>query len=189
VTTSRVRVPQEAGFTLVELLVSLLLMILGLLIAAQLLGETQQMFLDATRESLDPAGALIATRLRVDVLGASEAVAAQNADHSCDYLRLSGNSQGTIVYRLAEGDLVRSVLAADGTEVSTAVLLHDTKAFACQTIDTMGPSMVLLDYQYLRNKTRRSPLALMPSAWGASHELARESFLLTPRGAGLGNSW
>ena len=69
---------REGGFTLIELVVSMLLFAVVVAIAAELLGEAQQMLVDAGREALDPAAALIAMRLRADVQGASAAVAAQN---------------------------------------------------------------------------------------------------------------
>jgi hypothetical protein len=180
----------EAGFTLVEALVSMLLLVLVVMLAAQLLGETQQMFVDAARESLDPPAALIATRLRLDVLGASGAIAALNPDQSCAYVELLGHPEGPILYRMARGALLRSVLAADGTSQGSAILLRQATAFGCATIvNPGGYPVVRVDYRYLRSRTRRSPLMLMPSAWGPRQEEVRETLFLTPRGAGLGTWW
>jgi Tfp pilus assembly protein PilV len=182
---------REAGFTLVEAMVSLLLLIVVLAMAAQLLGETQQMLADAAHESLDPAAALIAARLRVDVLGASGAIAAQNPDLSCAYVELIGNPEGPVVYHLAGGALVRSVLAADGTPQGSATLLRRATAFGCSTIVNPlgGLTVVRIDYRYLRGRARRSPLVLLPSAWGPRQEEVRETLFLTPRGSGLGTWW
>jgi hypothetical protein len=181
----------DAGFTLVEAMVSLALLMLVLAIAAQLLGETRQMLVDAARESLDPAAALIATRLRVDVLGASGAVAAQNPDLSCAYVELIGNPEGPVLYHRVGGALVRSVLAADGTPQGSAILLRQATAFGCATIVNPlgGFPVVRMDYRYLRARTRRSPLLLLPSAWGPRQEEVRETLFLTPRGSGLGTWW
>lgn len=180
----------QAGFTLVEVMVSLVLLILVLSIAAQLLGETQQMLVDAAREARDPAAGLIATRLRVDVLGASGAVAAQNLDLTCSYLELVGNPEGAILYQLAGDSLVRSVLA-DGTPGRPGTLLRGATAFSCATMvpPLGGYPVVRVDYHYLRSRTRRSPLMLLPSAWGPRQEEVRETLFLTPRGAGLGSWW
>lgn len=181
----------QAGFTLVEVLVSLVLLILVLSIAAQLLGETQQMLVDAAREARDPAAALIATRLRVDVQGAAGAVAAPSPELACAYLELVGNPEGVIFYQLAGGGLVRSVLAADGTPVGSGVLLRGATAFTCVTIvpPLGGFPVVRVDYHYLRSRSRRSPLMLLPSAWGPRQEEVRETLFLTPRGSGLGSWW
>lgn len=177
-----------AGFTLIEVLVSLLLLVVAMAIAAQLLGETRQMFVDASREELDPAAALIATRLRGDVQGAVAAVAAQNPDLSCASLQLVGTPEGTIVYAMVGSTLTRSVQAADGT-VRQAVVLRGATSFNCQTLPGNNVSMVRLDYQYGRSRTRRSPLPLLPGAWGPRQEQVSETLFLTPRGGGLGSSW
>ena len=181
----------QAGFTLVEVLVSLVLLILVLSIAAQLLGETQQMLVDAAREARDPAAALIATRLRVDVLGASGFVAAPNPDLSCAYLELVGNPEGVIFYQLTGGAMVRSVLAPDGTPVGAGPLVRGATAFSCASVVNPlgGYPMVRLEYHYLRSRSRRSPLMLLPSAWGPRQEEVRETLFLTPRGSGLGSWW
>ena len=180
---------REAGFTLVETLISLLLLVLVVEIAAQLLGETQQMLVSSGREALDPAAALVATRLRADVLGASGAVAALNPDLSCAYLELVGNPPGPIFYQLTAGALVRTVAAAGGAPPRSAVLLRGAISFHCATSSLGGPTVVLLDYRYRRSRTRRSPLPLVPGLWAPSQEVVRESLILTPRGAGLGNTW
>lgn len=180
---------REAGFTLVELVVAMLLLGLAVALSAQLLGEAQQMLVDAGHEALDPAAALIATRLRADVLGATVAVAAQQPDHSCAYLELVGQPPGPILYQLTGGGLVRSVLDAGGMPSGAAVLLPSATAFSCVTSSLGGPTVVLLDYRYRRTRTRRSPLMLVPSLWGPRQEEVRESLILVPRGGGLGTWW
>ena len=180
---------RQAGFTLVELVVSMVLLALAMALSAQLLQETQQMLVDAGREALDPAAALVATRLRADILGASVAVAVQNPDLSCAYLELLGLPPGPIFYQLRRGALVRRVFAADGTPLGASVLLPSATSFSCTTVSSMGPTVVLVDYQYRRSRTRRSPLALPPALWRSRQETARESLVLTPRGAGLGRAW
>jgi len=180
---------REAGFTLVEMVVSLLLLALVVDIAAQLLGETQQMLVDSGRQALDPAAALVATRLRADVLSASGAVAAQKPDLSCAFLELAGNPQGLIFYQLNGGSLVRTLVGAGGVSLGTSVLLRRATSFHCATSSLGGPTVVLLDYRYRRSRTRRSPLMLVPGLWAPSEEVVRESLILTPRGAGLGSSW
>jgi prepilin-type N-terminal cleavage/methylation domain-containing protein len=180
--------PHERGFTLIEMVVSMVLLAVAVGIAAELLGETQQMLVDAGHEALDPAAALIATRLRADVQGAAAAVAVQNPDLSCSFLELFGHPSGPIVYRIDAGDLVRSVVTANGAPLGSAVMLH-AATFSCATSSLGGPTVVLLGYSYRRSRVRRSPLMLMPSLWGPAQEVVRESLILTPRGAGLGTSW
>jgi prepilin-type N-terminal cleavage/methylation domain-containing protein len=181
---------RQAGFTLVELVVSLALLALAMAISAQLLQETQQMLVDAGLEALDPNAALVATRLRADILGASVAVAVQNRDDlSCAYLELLGDPPGPIFYQLRRGALFRRVFAADGTPLGASVLLRGATSFTCATVSSWGPTVVLVSYEYLRSRTRRSPLALPPALWRSRQETVRESLVLTPRGAGLGRAW
>jgi len=180
---------REAGFTLIELVISLLLLALVVDIAAELLGETQQMLVDAGRQALDPAAALVATRLRADVLGATGAVAAQKPDLSCAFLELAGKPEGLVFYRLSAGTLVRTVVAAGGVPLGSSVLLRGATSFRCATSSLGGPTVVLLDYRYRRSRTRRSPLMLVPGLWAPPQEVVEESLILTPRGAGLGSSW
>lgn|GEM_PF-1681635 len=180
---------RQAGYTLVELLISLLLLVLVVEVAAQLLGETQQMLVDAGREALDPAAALVAVRLRADVLGASSAVAALKPDLSCAYLELLGNPPGPIFYQLEAGTLFRTVAAAGGAPLVSSIVLRGATSFHCVTSSAGGPTVVLLAYRYRRSRTRRSPLMLMPALWAPAREEVRESLILTPRGAGLGTAW
>ena len=177
----------QAGFTLVEMLMSLVLLLLALAIAAELLGESQQMLVDAARESRDPSAPLVATQLRADILGASNAAALQNPDTSCALLQLVGHDEGTIVYQLVKGQLVRTVVAADGTVVGSSALLRGASDFECAATGTASAETVMLTYGYLRAGTRRSPLALV-RAPPAPQDM-RESLVLVPRAAGLGGAW
>lgn len=182
---------RRAGFTLVEMLVALLILLIGLAIAAGLLGETQQMLLDAMSESRDSPAALVATRLRADVQGATAVVAVHAAGREGsfgDRLELSGPA-GRIVVELVEGDLRRSVRAVDGTALGSAILLQHVRAFHCWTIDAGTSPAVGLDLEYRRSRARRSPLQLMPPRWGPREESVHETLFLTPRGGGLGPSW
>ena len=178
-----------AGFGLVEMLVALLLMILAITLAAQLLGEAQQMMVDAAQQALDPAAAQVATRLTVDALGATSAVALQNPDLSCASLELLGGPAGPVVYVLAGGSLVRESLGPLGTVQGAISFLPGTSFFSCATSPGAASTVVLVSYQYRRSRTRRSPLQLLPGMWGPRHEQVRESLILTTRGSGLGTSW
>ncbi len=168
---------------------SLVLLVLALALAAQLLAETQQMMADAARQALDPAAALVATRLRTDVLGATGAVAASNPDGSCALLELMGNPEGTIAYTLTGGALTRTVLGAGGLPLGSLPLLPGTAAWSCSAITAGTAQVVLLDYRYLRSRVRRSPLPLLPGQAGARQEQVHESLVLALRGGGLGGAW
>jgi prepilin-type N-terminal cleavage/methylation domain-containing protein len=179
----------EAGFGLIEMLVALVLLVLALTLAAQLLGEAQQMMVDAAQQALDPAAAQVATRLTVDALGATSAVAVQNPDLSCAYLELIGNPSGTVVYLLSGGSLVRASLGPLGALQGAVPFLPGTSFFSCATTPGAASTVVLVSYQYSRSRTRRSPLQALPGMWGPRREQVRESLILTTRGGGLGTSW
>jgi prepilin-type N-terminal cleavage/methylation domain-containing protein len=180
---------REAGFTLVEMLVALLLLVLALALAAQLLGETQQMMADATRQALDPAAAQVAMRLRTDVLGATGAMAVPNPDGSCALLELLGSPEGTIAYVLTQGSLTRTVVGGGGIVLGSSPLLPNAVAWSCAVLSEGTAQVVLLDYRYVRSRARRSPLPLLPGMWGPRQEQVHESLVLVPRGGGLGGAW
>jgi type II secretory pathway pseudopilin PulG len=180
-----------AGFTLVELLVSLGLLILALLLAAQLLGETEEMMVDAAAQVLDPAAALVAMRLRNDVQGATSVVATQlDLQGDCAALQVLGNSEGPIYYQLSSGALWRSVVVGADMPPRQAKILPGVSAFRCGNLVMPNAApMAWVDYHYTRSRTRRSPLVLLPAFWAPRQEQASDTLFLTPRGAGLGQSW
>lgn len=172
-----------------EMLVALAIGMLALLLAAQLLGEAQQTMVYASQQARDPAAAQVATRLTVDALGATAAVAVQNADLSCAALELSGGSSGSIVYTLSGGALVRSTLDSLGNLEGAMPFLPGASWFSCSTAPGAVSTVVLVSYQYGRSRSPRSPLQLLPGLWGPRQEQVRESLVLTLRGAGLGGAW
>ncbi len=94
------------GFTVIEAVVSLALTSLFLLLAAQLLRDTQRASLATRRQALDPTPRHVAQYLRNDVHGARGTV------------RLRGSasqlwSRGPLTLRLADGSSVRYQKTAD----------------------------------------------------------------------------
>jgi hypothetical protein len=75
--------------------------------------------------------------------------------------------------------------------VGAGTLVRGATAFSCASVVNPlgGYPMVRLEYHFLRSRSRRSPLMLMPSAWGPRQEEVRETLFLTPRGSGLGSWW
>ncbi len=178
----------EGGFTLVEVLVALLVLLVGLAIAAGLLGEAQQMLADVVREARDPAAALVASRLRADIESASSAAVRRDPERDRDRLDLVGPDR-RVVLAAVDGELLRTVLGADGAPLGTAVLLQRLEEFRPTILAGDVGALVCLEYAYRRSRLRRSPLPLLPGQWGPREETARETLCLTPRGAGLGGGW
>lgn len=180
----------QAGFTLVELLISFLLVILALALAGQLLMETQQMLVDAGREQLDPAAGLVIARIRGDVLAASSFAAVPDSLGGCGQLWLQGHPQGTVLYQKVGGQLRRSLFAPDGTLQGGNTLLRGLGAWGCSDLGgALGHQLLRLQLTYRRSRVRRSPLPLLPAQWGPAAEERTETLFLAPRGGGFGSQW
>jgi prepilin-type N-terminal cleavage/methylation domain-containing protein len=179
-----VRGSRAAGFTLVELLVSLLLLLLALALAAQILVESSQMLADTAAEQVESPLPLAVARLRADVLGSASFSALQ------DNLLLEGHPAGSVLYELAGDELRRIVLdAADERACEPAgesVLLRGVAGWRCSEV---GPRLLAVTIRYRRRAVRPSPLPTLPAHRGPSREERTETLLLAPRGAGLGESW
>jgi prepilin-type N-terminal cleavage/methylation domain-containing protein len=62
---------RQAGFTVIEMTIALVLLLVGLMIAADLLMESSRMFVETSGEALDTPAALTDARIRNDVQGAT----------------------------------------------------------------------------------------------------------------------
>jgi type II secretory pathway pseudopilin PulG len=173
-----------AGFTLVELLISLVLMILALALAGQLLMETQQMFVDANREQLDPAASLVIARIRGDVLASSSFTAVRDVLGQCVQLLLEGHPSGAVAYGKAGGELRRWLVAPDGSFQGGGTLLHGVSSWSCSDAGGQHSQLLRLQLTYRRSRSRRSPLPLLPAS-----ETRTETLFLAPRGGGFGSQW
>jgi prepilin-type N-terminal cleavage/methylation domain-containing protein len=172
----------DSGFTLVELLVSLLLVLLALALAAQILVESSQMLADAAAEQLEAPLPLATARLRSDILGAASFTVLDGGDR----LLLEGHPAGTVLYERAGDELRRIVLDAGGEPLGESVLLRGVAAWRCQG---SGSRLVAVTIRYRRRAIRPSPLQTLPAHGRPGGEERTETLLLAPRGAGLGESW
>ena len=169
-----------AGFTLVELLVSLFLLLLALALAAQLLVESSQMLADAAAEQVESPLPLAVARLRADIVGAASFTLLD------DRLLLEGHPAGTVLYEMTGDELRRIVVDAAGEPLGESVLLRGVAGWRCSEA---GPRLLAVAIRYRRRAVRPSPLPVLPAHRGASSEERTETLLLAPRGAGLGGSW
>lgn len=102
----------EAGFSLVELLVASVLVLLALALAAQLLLESQFTYALAGREARDPMPGRALAQLRADVLGSS-GVASPSLPlglGSTGALTLTGHPAGTVRWERDGAALLRTLL-------------------------------------------------------------------------------
>ncbi len=169
------------GFTLVEVLIALVLLILALALAAQLLEESAQRLAAVQGEATEPPADLLLARLRGDVrAAASLAVLPDGA------LRLDGHPAGTVVYRRLGSELRREVYGADGELAAATPAWRNVVGFASAAL---SDRLAAVAVRYRRRKLGRSPLPGLPVDRGPAWEERSESLVAAARGAGLGPGW
>lgn len=175
---------REAGFTLVELLVSMVITMLALALAAQVLMESSQMLVDAAAEQADAPMPLVVARLRGDVRAAASFQIVAGPDGPA--LLLEGHPAGAVVYERVGEELRRTVLDGSGGVLGSAPALRSITDWSCFPA---GPGLLGVSLAHRRSGLRRGPLPALPAQRGAKQVERTEIFLVAPRGAGLGESW
>lgn len=168
-----------AGFTLVEVLISLVLLMLALALAAQLLVEAQQMFVDSAAESTDAPAPLAVARLRGDVVTSSAYAIVPSFGGAGVRLVLIGHPAGEVSYEQEGTTLVRRVRDAAGHE-QAGVLLHRVGGFRAAQVP--ASELLFLEVRYLAHAPRRNPLPNAPGTRGPTEVWRTESLYLLPRG-------
>lgn len=180
------RVRREAGFTLVEICVSMALLLVALLLAAQILMETSQLFAETSGEALDAPVPLVIARIRADILGSTGAAPIPNEDGTLGAVAVQGLGW-RIVYQKEGDDLFRTVVPLNGDPPQKPVLLwRGVTRWGCRV---HGGNLVELDVTYRRRTVPPSPLPTLPGLRGPVIEELTQKMYLLPRGAGLGDTW
>lgn len=175
-----------AGFTLVEMAISLSLLLVTLLIAAQILTETSQLFTEASGEALDTPVPLVIARIRADVVGSSGAIPIPGKDGTLSSLAIQGTGR-QIVYQKAGGSLFRRIVPLNGDPPEKPRLVwRGVTDWDCRILES---HLVELEVTYLRRTTPHSPLPTLPVNRGPVTETLTQKMYLLPRGAGLGDTW
>lgn len=178
--------PGEAGFTLVEICISLVLLLVALLLAAQILMETSQLFAETAGEALDAPVPLVIARIRADILGSTGAFPLPNEDGTLGGVAVQGLGR-RIVYQKEGDDLFRTVVPLNGDPPEKPVLLwRGVTGWGCRV---HGGNLVELEVTYRRRTVPRSPLPTLPGLRGPVTEELTQKMYLLPRGAGLGDTW
>ncbi len=180
------RIRGEAGFTLVEICISMALLLLALALAAQILMETSQLFAETSGEALDAPVPLVITRMRADILGSTGVVPILDEEDHLIAVAVQGLGQ-RIVYQKEDENLFRTVVPLNGDPPENPVLLwRGVTGWNCQVLKG---NLVDLEVTYRRRTVPRSPLPTLPGTRGLlSEELTQKMYLL-PRGGGLGDRW
>jgi prepilin-type N-terminal cleavage/methylation domain-containing protein len=174
----------QGGFTLVELLISLVVMSLALALAAQVMLEGAQMLTDAAAEQADAPMPLVAARLRGDVRAAAGFEVLEGLEGPA--LFLEGHPAGLVVFQKVGDELRRTVLDETGKVRGEAPALRGVTSWSCAPI---APGLVAVSLSHRRSAIRRGLLPALPGHRGPRSEERSESFLVAPRGAGLGSAW
>lgn len=178
----------QSGFTLIEISIALVLMMLGLLLAAQLLMETSKLFAETSGEATDTPVPLVLARIRGDVQGSAAAAPVLQANGSLAAITMVGGPEGEVVYTKQGTDLFRSIVPSNGDPPKPPALLwRGVTAWSCQMV--AGSNLVDLQVTYLRRSLPHTPLAVLPAWRGALTEELTQRIFLLPRGGGLGTSW
>jgi len=173
----RSRRGRDQGFTLLELVFALAVGVLLMLLAAQLLRTTQLVFLDATRDALDPQPRLGAALLRHDVRAAL-VVSGGSLLPSTGALDLLQPGSNWIRYEREDAALVRLRLASDGTELGRLVVMRPVGGWWWR--ETV-PGLLEISLSATENAMDRSLLASGPERLAASGRPIEVHFFVTPR--------
>jgi prepilin-type N-terminal cleavage/methylation domain-containing protein len=176
----------QAGFTLIELSISLALLLLALGIAAQLLMETSQLFAETSGESLDTPVPLVLARIRGDVQGAAGAFPVFDDEGSLVRIVIQG-LESQILYTRAGPNLYRTVEPAGGGPRQISLLWRGVTGWSCRHDFPKG--LIELEVTYRRRSVPRTPLPALPAVRGKRTEVLTQRMFLLPRGAGLGETW
>lgn len=175
----------QDGFTLVEMSIALVLLMLGLLLSAQILMETSQLFAETSGEAQDTPVPLVIARIRADVQGSAAASPVALEDGTG--LVLVGGPEDKVIYLKQGTDLLRQVVPTAGAVPAPTILWHNVVAWSCQVVP--GTGLVDLQVTYRRRAVPHTPLAVMPAYRGPLTEVLTQRLYLLPRGGGLGDTW
>lgn len=184
----RIRTSQrgEAGFTLVEICVSMALLLVALLLATQILMETSQLFAETSGEVLDAPVPLVIARIRADVLGSTSTVPVPDKDGTLGAVSVQGLDR-RIVYQRVGDALFRTVVPLNGDPPEKPMLLwRGVTDWSCRI---HGSNLVELAVTYRRRTIPHSPLPTLPGMRGPVTEELTQKMYLLPRGGGLGDTW
>jgi type II secretory pathway pseudopilin PulG len=174
-----------AGFTIVELLFSLLVIGFALALAAQLLMETSQMMVDVAGEQTETSLPLARARLRADVQACRQAqVVPEDGRFE---LWLLGHPAGTVRYRKVGRELLRDVSTSPGVWTAETVALRNVQGWSALPASALG--LVAVEIHTLRRAVRRSSLPAVPGTGAPGDQERVETLVAVPRGGGLGWGW
>ena len=185
------RLGRSAGFSLIEMLISLVLLMVALFLAADLIQEAGTLLVDTAREVPDSPASLVLSRLRADIMAASGVDSPLGwspgpLDLSGRFPEVKGIEVRAVRYERDGETLYRSLFDESGYPlVDQAVVWRGITDWEWRR----WGAMVEVDVSYRRFAVPRSPLPNLPRYRGPRSETVHENLLVVPRGRGLGYRW
>jgi prepilin-type N-terminal cleavage/methylation domain-containing protein len=173
---------RQAGFTIIEMTIALVLLLVGLLIAADLMMESSRLFVETSGEALDNPAPLAAARIRADIQGSTSVTPQYSLidTNKLDSVHIRGGGQ-EIVYQKT-GDAIYRVVSVAGLPEDPVILWRGVKDWSCDPGSTGAPAF--LKVTYLRRSTPHTPLPVLPAYRGPLTEEVTEALYVLPRGNG-----
>ncbi len=146
----------QRGFTILEILVSFVILSTAMLIASRLLVESQVRMAHSARKATDPVAFIALKQIRADVRMAS-AIGGPGSGWTWDPLVLGGHPAGIVRYEKIGSDLVRKLQG--GEEDAARIVMHSVAVWRWR-VSPEAP----LDYVEIELGYRETPrLGLLTS--------------------------
>lgn len=171
------------GFTLVELLVALTILLLVLMLAGQVLLESQRMLLRTAAELEDGPTELALALLESD-LQSAVSVTGPRLVWSGAPLRLEGHPDGRLRWAVRGSRLERVLVDERGRELKRRVVLREVASWRWRSI---SPRLVDVALEVAQTSAPRGP-ALLARRASVRRHLQAETLRVALRGAG-GRAW
>jgi prepilin-type N-terminal cleavage/methylation domain-containing protein len=173
---------RQAGFTIVEMIVVLVLLLVGLLMAADLLMESSRLFVETAGEANDTLAPLALARLRADIQAGTGVIPQRSPDDGeLVGIAIPGGPKD-VVYTKDGDSLYRTVSSSSEEKAEPPVLVwRGVTDWSCCRIGEVSP---VLSITYQRRSTPHTPLPVLPAYRGPLTEDATETLYLLPRGNG-----
>jgi prepilin-type N-terminal cleavage/methylation domain-containing protein len=174
---------RQAGFTIIEMTIALVLLLVGLLIAADLLMESSRLFVETSAQALDTPAPLAVARVRADIQGSTSVTPQYSLldTNQLDSVHVRGGGE-EIVYQKTGDAIYRVVYAGGGLPQDPVILWRGVKDWSCDPGSTGAPAF--LKVTYLRRSTPHTPLPVLPAYRGPLTEEVTEKLYVLPRGNG-----
>jgi prepilin-type N-terminal cleavage/methylation domain-containing protein len=175
---------RQAGFTIVEMMIALVLLLVGLMIAADLLMESSRLFVETSGEVLDNPAPLAAARMRADIQGSTSVTPLLSPLDNTTLIGVDVQGGGQeIVYQKIGDTIYRSVVLFPGNPPQDPVpLWRGVTDWSCEAGSTDDP--VILAVTYKRRTTPHTPLPVLPAYRGPLQVEVKETLYVLPRGHG-----